>query len=97
MEAMPAPELRKWEVQIEFFDGTVIDAASDDDAMDRWRRVAAWTDPTAETSPQDWQERVIHRARVFHGAKLEGLTGESKPADVLNALFEEDCLYLRRK
>lgn len=95
--AYPAAEIRKWEVQIEFFDGTVIDAASDADAVERWRRVAAWTDPTAETNPTDWQERVIHRARVFHQAKLKGLSGTSTPTALLDALSDEDCLYLRRR
>lgn len=97
MHAYPAPERRKWDVQVEFFDGTVIDAASDEDALERWRRVAAWTDPTAEVDPIDWQERVIHRARVFHRARLDGITGKTPPAELLDALAEEDCLYLRRK
>jgi hypothetical protein len=84
-------------VQVEFFDGTVIDATSDEDALERWRRIAAWSDPTAEVDPTDWQERILHRARVFHQANLEGLTGTTKPTELLDALAEADCLYLRRK
>jgi len=93
----PGPKLRHWTVQIEFFDGTVIDAASDEDALVRWRRLASWSDPTAENMPEDWQERILARARTFYQAALEGLNGRSDPTEVLDALADQNCLYLRRK
>lgn len=93
----PAPKVRSWKVQVEFFDGTTIDATSDEDALDRWRRLATWSDETAETHPVDWMNRVLSRARVFYMAPLPGLTGESPPGDVLDALAAGNCLYLRRK
>lgn len=84
-------------MQVEFFDGTVIDATSDDDAVERWRRIATWSDPTAETNPADWMLRVLMRARTIYGARLEGITPDSSSTDILEALADEECLYLRRK
>lgn len=93
----PAPKPRDWIVQVEFFDGTVIDATSDDDAIERWRRVAAWTDPTAETHALDWMARVLMRARTVYQAALTGITPSSTSTEILDALADENCLYLRRK
>ena len=95
--AYPAPERRKWNTQIEFFDGTVIDAADDDDAIARWRRVATWSDPTAQTDPSDWMARVLDRARVVYAAKLRDVSSDSSPTKILDALSDEGCLYLRRR
>ena len=93
----PAPKARSWKVQVEFFDGTTIDATSDADAVDRWRRLASWSDPTAETVPEDWMNRVLARARTFYGAELSGLTGASSASEILNAMADQECLFLRRK
>jgi hypothetical protein len=95
--AYPAPKRRVWTVQIEFLDGTTIDASSDEDALDRWRRLAGWTDPTVDTHPIDWMDRVLARARSFYGAHLNGITGESEATVILDALDAEQCLSLRRK
>lgn len=93
----PAPKRRNWIVQIEFLDGTTIDASSDDDAVERWRRLAAWVDPTAESNPLDWTERVLMRARTVYGAELPGITVLSTATELLEALDAESCLSLRRK
>lgn len=93
----PAPKRRNWMVQIEFLDGTVIDASSDDDAMDRWRRLASWTDPTAESDPVDWTERVLMRAKTVYGANLPDITSTSTPTVILDALSDQGVLSLRRK
>lgn len=95
--AYPAPKRRRWEVQVEFLDGTTIDAMSDQDVIERWARVAAWSDPTAETDTAAWLDRVLERARVFYEAKLVGISGTAPPAVILDALAEENCLTLRRK
>lgn len=95
--AYPAPKRRNWIVQIEFLDGTVIDASSDEDAMERWRRLATWTDPTAETDPRGWQQRILERARTVYGATLPLITDLSGPTELLEALDKESCLSLRRK
>jgi hypothetical protein len=95
--AYPAPKRRNWTVQIEFLDGTIIDASDDQDALERWRRIAAWSDPTAETNPRDWMERVIARSRVFYVAHLSGVTPDSSATQILEALDAEKCLSLRRK
>lgn len=95
--AYPAPKRRNWTVQVEFLDGTTIDASDDTDALDRWRRVAAWSDPSAESDPVDWMNRILARARVFYVAHLFGVTGESTPTQILEALDAEKCLSLRRK
>lgn len=84
-------------MQVEFFDGTVIDATSDEDALSRWRRIATWTDPTAETNPKDWMARVLMRARTIYRAELVGITPDSSDTEILDALADEGCLYLRRK
>lgn len=93
----PGPKRRVWEVQIEFLDGTTIDATCDEDALERWRRVAAWSDPTVQTDPVDWMERVLARARTFYGASLTGITGRSTSTQILEAMSAENCLSLRRK
>ena len=93
----PAPRRRRWLVQVEFLDGTTIDASSDADAMDRWRRLAAWSDETAVTDPDDWMERVLARARVFYNAGLIGITPKMDPKVILDALDAEGCLIVRRK
>lgn len=95
--AYPAPKHRPWQVQIEFLDGVVIDAVSDDDALDRWRRVASWTDPTAEADPNDWLERVLARVRVVYRAPLEGVSSRSTPTEILDAIASTECLIVRRK
>ena len=97
MGAYPAAKLRRWDVQVEFLDGTVIDATSDEDAIDRWRRIAAWTDPTAETNPRDWMERILGRSREVYGAALTMITPDTPPGSILDALAAEGCLYVRRK
>lgn len=93
----PAPKRRVWSVQVEFLDGTVIDAASDDDAIERWRRIASWSDESALTDPVDWMDRVLARARVFYNAELLGITGHAPSSVILNALSDEKCIELRRK
>lgn len=95
--AYPAPKRRTWIVQVEFLDGTIIDASSDEDAMDRWRRLATWTDPTAETNQTGWQQRILERARSVYGASLPQITNLSSPTELLEALDKENCLSLRRK
>lgn len=93
----PGPKARHWEVQVEFLDGTVIDAMSDEDALERWRRIAAWTDPTSESDPVGWMNRVLDRARVFYQVPLVGITGHAPAAVILDALADGNCLELRRK
>jgi hypothetical protein len=94
----PAPKSRRhWKVQVEFHDGTTIDAASDEDALERWRRIAAWSDPTAETDPTDWMTRILARSRVFYVTPLTGITPESTATEILEALANGNCLSLRRK
>lgn len=93
----PAPKRRNWVVQIEFLDGTIIDASSDEDAMDRWRRLASWTDPTAESDPVDWTDRILMRARTVYGANLLDITSASTPTEILDALSDQGVLSLRRK
>lgn len=95
--AYPAPKVRNWTVQIEFLDGTIIDAQDDEDALDRWRRVAAWTDDTAEVNPREWMDKILARARTFYVAQLSGVTGQSSATQILEALDAEKCLSLRRK
>lgn len=96
-KAYTAPKPRNWNTQVEFFDGTVIDATSDEDAIERWRRLAAWTDQTAETHPKDWMARILMRARTVYRANLSGITPDSTDTEILDALDDEGCLYLRRK
>lgn len=95
--AYPAPKLRNWTVQIEFLDGTIIDAQDDDEALERWRRIAAWTDDGAESDPRGWMDRVLARARTFYVAHLDSVTGQSSATQILEALDAEKCLSLRRK
>lgn len=97
VKVYPAAKRRVWDTQIEFLDGTTIDATSDEDAVDRWRRMAAWTDESAITNPADWMERVLARARSFYQAGLIGLDGQSEATDILDALHAEQCLIIRRK
>lgn len=92
-----APKRRRWETQVEFLDGSVIDATSDDDAIERWKRIASWTDETAISDPADWMERVLARARTFYQAGLIGITSESGSTVILDALNAEGCLIVRRK
>jgi hypothetical protein len=65
--------------------------------MERWRRIAAWIDPTAESNPLDWTERILMRARTVYGASLPGITNLSTATELLEALDSEDVLSLRRK
>lgn len=95
--AYPAPKRRVWTVQIEFLDGTTIDASDDVDALDRWRRIAAWSDPTAESNPEEWMEKILARSRIFYSAALFEVTGRSPASQILEALDAEKCLSLRRK
>lgn len=93
-----APKKRMWNVQVEFLDGTIIDAISDEDAVERWRRLAAWTDTTVETDPEAWMDRVLARARVVYGAQFpSGLNGSAPAPMILNALDDAECLIVRRK
>lgn len=93
----PAPKHRFWRTQIEFLDGTVVDAADDEDAIARWRRLASWTDPTAEANPVDWMGRVLDRARVVYGCGLVGIQPNMPASRILDALAEEGVILLRRK
>ena len=95
--AYPVPEKRWWMVQVEFLDGTIIDGASDFDVIDRWRRLASWTDPNATEFPEQWLNRVFDRARQFYGAALIGIGAKSEPEHILDALAAEDCVILRRR
>lgn len=92
-----SPKHRSWQVQIEFFDGTTIDATGDKDALERWRRLATWSDPTADTHPVAWMGRVLDRARVFYGAKLTNIRPDDNATIILDALYAEGALILRRK
>jgi hypothetical protein len=93
----PAPKRRRWEVQVEFLDGLIIDAASDDDVVARWRNFPSWSDESAMTDPVDWMNRVLDRARTFYHAGLIGINGNSTPTEILDALSAEECIILRRK
>lgn len=92
-----SPKRRLWMVQVEFFDGITIDAMSDDDALERWRRVSAWTDETALDPNSDWLDRVLNRARSYWNVELEGLNARSSATEILDALYDAECLILRRK
>lgn len=96
MRAYPVPDKRaKWRTQVEFLDGTVIDGMSDVDCVERWRRLAAWSDVEAEI-PVRWQNKMLHRARAVYGLDLAELDGLSTPEALLNALGDAGCLILRR-
>jgi len=95
--AYPAPFKKDWSVQVEFLDGTEISGMSDADVVERWRRVAAWTDPTALDDPAGWVVKVLDRARVFYGADLDGLGGLTPPATLLDRLAASGVLILRRR
>jgi hypothetical protein len=95
--AYPAPKRRNWLVQVEFLDGTILDGMDDDEIMERWRRVASWSDPTAETDPTDWMGRILARARTFYVAHLYGINERSSSTEILEAMDAEKCLSLRRK
>lgn len=97
MKKYPAPKVREWTVQVEFLDGTTIDAASDEDAVERWRRIAEWSDPTVGSDPIGWMDRVLDRARTFYRAGLENVRGGSTCTEILDALDDADCIVLRRK
>lgn len=97
MNGYPVPEKRHWLVQAEFLDGTIIEGMSDEDVIVRWRRLAGWADPTAQSDPEQWLQRVLDRARVFYGAVLIGINEHSAPEHILNALAAEQCLILRRR
>ena len=92
-----APPKPAWQVCVEFHDGTLIYAVDDEDAFMRWRRLAAWTDPTAEHHPADWLQRVLERAQVHYQASLSGITPKTPPGEILDALDAEKCLFLRRR
>lgn len=95
--AYPVPTRKRWTVQIEFLDGTTIDATSDADAIERWMRLSAWLDPTVWADPEGWLDRALDRARVLYGARLIGITGRTDPRLVLDALAAERVLILRRR
>ena len=96
--AYPVPARRpRWRVQIEFLDGTTIDGMSDDDVLDRWRRLASWSDPLIAKNRDDWLWRVLDRARRDYGAALIGLHPRSDPRLLLDGLAAERCLTLRRR
>jgi len=88
----PAPGKPKWRVAIEMLDGTRITGIDDVDVFDRWRRVASWSDPEAERKPVQWLQKILDRCRVFYGAGLIGITVETDPALILDALFAEGCI-----
>jgi len=97
VRAYPVPDKRpRWRTQVEFLDGTIIDGMSDTDCVERWRRVASWTDTSAEQDPAAWQELMLNRARAVYGAELADLDGLSAPESVLEALADAGCLMLRR-
>jgi hypothetical protein len=97
MKAYPVPsKRRRWRTQIEFLDGTVIDAMSDGDAVDRWARLAGWSDPKALDDRAAWMESILTRARVFYGARLIGINAYTPTTLILDALAAEQCLLLRR-
>lgn len=96
-KAYPAGKRRSWNTQVEFLDGHTIDAVSDEDAIERWRRMAAWSDPVATSNPTEWMQRVLTRAREFYQADLRDIDAASSATDILDALSRERCLDLRRK
>lgn len=93
----PASKRRPWDVQIEFMDGTTIDATSDEDAIDRWQRLAAWWDESALDDKSAWMEKVLMRARTAYQVVLPGVTASTPPRQYLDALSAEGCLIVRRK
>lgn len=88
----PVPGKPKWSVAIEMLDGTRIEGVDDTDVLDRWRRLASWTDPDAEALPAEWLQKILDRCRVFYGAGLIGITVTTDPALILDALFAEGCI-----
>jgi hypothetical protein len=79
-------------VSVEFLDGTLIQGVTDQDVLDRWRRLAAFTDATAEEDPDAWLVKILDRCRVFYGAALIGIDATTPPAAILDALWAEACL-----
>lgn len=97
MKVYEAPKRRRWEVQVEFMDGTVIDAASDADAMERWQRIASWWDETALTNKERWLKRVLDHARSHYAVSLPGIDEKSESVAIFDAMNNEGCLIVRRK
>ena len=94
--AYPVGPKMRWSTQIEFLDGTVISGTDDEDAIERWRRLAAWTDFGAEDRDR-WMNLVLDRARVFYGAGLIGISAASSPGQILDSLAAERCILVRRR
>jgi len=94
-KAYPVPDRQRWNIMVQFLDGTQIVGASEEEVIDRWRGLGFWA--VGRLPRGEFQARVAAYARVEYGAGLIGIGADTPPQQFLDALDAEGVVSIVRK